>query len=250
VDAIADAAQSGFPAPAPRAADMKFPVHFASELASADCQIATAGSDSVQGASVNDCGLMAESRNVRKEKNAGWQAVPAGSAQVIRTSTRFANSMGRGHLDWPFPRKSTKARRQFKTLDRTFHHSSLRSKTLANASFCYRLRPNAPPGIEKAPGRLTTGALAAPFSPGGSIKAATEIISVVRKNLTSNHRKDCVAIFAPSLHDSGQYLETANALTATHAGSGRSRANVVLVSGFRGRSVLRARHTCPETLRT
>jgi hypothetical protein len=177
-----DAAQSGAPQlPRPRAADMKLPIHFRGELASADCQIATTGSDSVQGASVDDCGLMAESRNVRKEKMRGWQAVPAGSAQVIRTSTRFAVPMGPGHLRCHFPGNQQRPDVNSRL---SIEHSTVPcwAQRLGKRIILLPPPPERAAGIEKAPGRLTAGALAAPFSPGGSIKAATEIISVVRKN--------------------------------------------------------------------
>jgi hypothetical protein len=197
---------------------------------------------------------MAESRNVRKEKMRGRQAVPAGSAQVIRTSTRFANSMGRGHLRCHFPgdQQGSDVNSRLSIEHSTI--SLLGSKIWRMHHSITASAPNAPPEIEKAPGRLTTGALAAPFSPGGSIKAAAEIISVVRKNLTSNHRKDCVAIFAPSRPDFGQYLETVDALTATRAGSARPWAEVAPTSdsraGFAIRLSFGRRHTCPETLQT
>jgi hypothetical protein len=189
--------------------------------------------------------------SARKKMRDGKQSPPAPLKsfelrQDSRTQWDAATSIG--HFPGNQQRPDVNSRLSIE------HPTILGSKTLANASFCYRLRPTAPPGIEKAPGRLTTGALAAPFSPGGSIKAAAEIISVVRKNLTSNHRKDCVAIFAPSRPDFGQYLETADALAATRAGSARPWAEVAPTSdsraGFAIRLSFGRRHTCPETLQT
>jgi hypothetical protein len=45
------------------------------------------------------------------------------------------------------------------------------------ADFARKRGKGPPRQTEKAPGRLTAGALAAPFSPGGSIRATTQTIS-------------------------------------------------------------------------
>jgi hypothetical protein len=168
---------------------------------------------------VDDCGLIAESRNVRKEKIPPSASFLAVAAQAIQTSARLTKHDETRPPLLPFPLKSTKPRCEFgfipgisiqrfrqclcpASCQKETHHSV----TAASPEFAGGLRAGRP--MKKAPGRLTAGALAAPFSPGGSIKAATQIIIGVRRNLTSNHRKGRAAIFAPWRRDFGQYRET------------------------------------------